>query len=111
MAVGSPLLCLYVFRPMDGYVGELASLVFSEDTVFAPGYSAFKFWRIRQGMTEAEVEQLVGLPLETWTPRDDEPGELYWGYSHSPGDAHYRMRLVRFRDGRVHETHTEFYVD
>ncbi|MBZ4410483.1 hypothetical protein OWM54_29830 [Myxococcus sp. MISCRS1] len=109
--MASALLCLYVFRPLDGYLGELASLAFREDTVFAPGYSAFKFWRIRRGMTEAEVERLVGGPLKTWTPRDVDLDEVYWSYSHSPGDTHYRMRLVCFRDGRVHDLHTEFYVD
>ncbi|MCP3998249.1 MAG: hypothetical protein GY722_24780 [bacterium] len=51
---------------LDGLTGTLFALS-GEDTVYAPGYSTSGFRAVRPGATEAEVIDLIGLPLsEVW---------------------------------------------
>lgn len=65
------------------------------------------------GMTITEVERLIGPPEGTWNlaDRGGKPGEIGARWSHSPHDANYRCRVLLFRNGRVFEKHSEFYVD
>ena len=54
----------------------------------------------QSGMTKAEVLQLLG-----------EPREKTFVYSRRPTDVSYHVRVVLFRNGRVAERISEFYVD
>ena len=55
---------------------------------------------VQRGMTKADVVRLLG-----------EPGERTFVYSRRPTDASYHVRVVLFRNGRVAERISEFYVD
>jgi hypothetical protein len=92
----------------DGWPGSAGPLLFLDDTQFSPTYSATGFLRVSRGMREAEVEQLAGTPLERYQV---EPGLYGWRWTRSPHDSHYRVRSVLFRDGRVVNKASEFYVD
>ena len=98
---------------LDGWVGVAGGLTLHEDTVYAPGYSDAGFRAVRLGMTVAEVEKLIGRAERTWTLEDrgGEKSEFGARWSHSAHDTNYRCRLLLFRDGRVTEKHSEFYVD
>jgi hypothetical protein len=91
---------------LDGAIGlPLAPFT---DTEYAPRYSHLRFMKLRIGMTRAEVIDLVGEPLS----RDQNGSLEFWRYSRSPGDTHYRVRVVLFDPaGRVFKIASEFYVD
>jgi hypothetical protein len=104
MTLSLPWVCF------DGWPGALEPLLIGDDTDFAPSYSAYGFWRIRQGMTSREVLDLVGEPLE----RHRTSGEVRtegWRWTRSPHHSSYRIRAVVFKEGRVVEKESIFYVD
>jgi hypothetical protein len=94
---------------LDGWPGALLPLMLEDDTEFASGYSPLRFWLIGKGMTREEVIARLGEPLERGAL--EQSGEQVWRWSRSPHDSSYRIRAVLFRDVRVVETHSEFYVD
>ncbi len=99
-------------RSLDGLDGLLFGTLLSEDTVYAPGYSDSGFRKVRPGMSVAEVYALLGAPLEQWTIAADSAGpDMGQRWSRSPGDTHYRCRVVLYYRGTVVEKHSEFYVD
>ena len=97
----------YHFRSMDGLDGLIFSRMFQEDTVYAPGYSDAAFRKIGIGMSQSDVFALLGPPVSTWDSCDD----MAMAWSQSPGDTHYRARMVYFQNGMVTKTLSEFYVD
>ncbi len=98
--------------PLDGPQSLFVTLLLGEDTVYADGYSKRAFRRVSVGMTEAEVEEILGPPLGSWFAGESELGmERTARWTHSPGDTHYRIRVVIYRDGRVTEKVAEFYYD
>ncbi len=97
------------FVMLDGWPWELMQVAWEDDTEFAPTYSALGFSLVRVGMSPAEVVAAVGPPLERYPIR--ESGEEGWRWTRSPHDSSYRVRVVIFRNGRVSEKHSEFYVD
>jgi hypothetical protein len=100
------------FYLIDGVSGLLLGAFFREDTVYARGYSDSGFRRVRIGMTDHQVETLIGPPLTAWpipnSPSGADTGERW---SFSPGDTHFRCRVLLFRNHRVVVKHAEFYVD
>ena len=59
--------CLSHSYALDGPSGWLYSLAFDEDTVYAEGYSDEAFRRVRSGMSESAVLDLLRSPLgEVW---------------------------------------------
>ena len=92
---------------LDGLDGLVFKLVTPDDTQLAARYSAIGFWRVREGMTPAAVERLVGPPLEKYKV----VGGTGWRWSRSAHDSNYRVRVVIFVTGRVAEKFSEFYVD
>jgi hypothetical protein len=53
-------------------------------------------------MTAEQVQQLLGKPLDEWTPNGS--GHVYWRWTQSRDGSHYyRYRLVTFLAGRVDE--------
>lgn len=98
---------------LDGVSGVVLDLFLEDDTVYTTSYSDAGFRAVRVGMTLHDVEKLIGRPESTWSLEDrgGQPGEVGARWSHSPGDTHYRVRVLLFRDGRVSRKHCEFYVD
>lgn len=104
-----------------GYVYQLVTA-----TRYAPGYSDFRFRKIRVGMSENEVLCLVGEPLAR-TDMDKRHQEICeefgvedkrtptglcrWEYS-CAGDAYdYRIRGVFFSKGKVVRIEYSYYFD
>jgi inner membrane protein len=65
---------------------RLISTVLREQTEYAPGFSERAFASVARGMSEAEVAQLLGPPLEQW-----------WQYADTPREC----RIVVFDGDRV----------
>jgi|GEM_PF-3159501 len=93
---------------IDGIGGLILGAFFQEDTAYATGYTDHEWRAVRIGMTEDEVRGRIGQPLEIWTNQISSVG-MRW--SKSPGDTHYRCRVLQFNNGRVSKKHAEFYVD
>ena len=87
----------YMF--LDGVSGLIFAPVFGDTTTYAPRYSDSGFRRVRKGMSEQQIQDLIGSPL----------GET-WGYvplhERKPYDSSDPCAWVHIRDGRVEE-----YVD
>ncbi|MFT3711454.1 MAG: outer membrane protein assembly factor BamE [Archangium sp.] len=94
---------------LDGLHGIALSVVFKPDTVFAAGYSPWKFRRVKLGMSRDEVKSLLGEPLSRADAASSD--EEYWYFSTSPSGAKYHIRVVQFAHGRVTRISSEFYVD
>ena len=88
-------------------------VLLADDTLYAPGYSDVQFNAIRVGMTEAEVLSRLGPPIdEPYSPRYEGAGwDKGMRWAKSAHDSHYKVRVIRFRAGRVSEKTAEFYVD
>ncbi len=84
------------------------SRLFEEDTVYASGYSALAWRKVRKGMSLEDVTSRLGEPL-TRGSRQDATISMQW--SRSPADTHYRCRVLIFEQGVVVRKHSEFYVD
>ena len=91
-------------------------------TVYAPGYRESNFRAIRIGMTQAEVEAIMGSPLEVSEWQEGAPGQPIemgvgrlqprWSYSRSGKRlGNYWRRELFFKDGVVHWLESEFYLD
>ena len=93
---------------IDGIDGLIWGSLLQEDTAYAAGYTDHGWRTVRTGMTEDGVRDLIGQPLQVWT---NQGGSVGMRWSRSPGDTHYRCRVLQFSNGRVSEKHTEFYVD
>lgn len=77
---------------MEGYANWLTSfLAASEDTVYAAGYSDAAFKRVRVGMSETDVAELLGEPLEFYAV-EGTPDLVGWRYSRSARDASVSFR-------------------
>ena len=111
LVIGSLLLGCGVMADralLDGLDGLLFSLMFSEDTEYAPRYSDGAFKAVHPGTSTDRVRELLGEPLERVSR--GEPWET-WRYSRSPSDSHYRVRAIQVAEGRVIAVFHEFYVD
>ena len=96
----------------------LYMLCMTEDsTLYAKGFSEKGFWRVQPGMTEEEVEGLLGHPLGQWEAGE---GRTWWAYSGTRGpedcvtcpDGFYWKRRVLFgSDGKVLEIDGEYWDD
>jgi hypothetical protein len=88
---------------------------FGRDTYYSRGFVESEFSKVRQGMTRAEVEALVGPGL------CGDPDYKFAGvecfnreltmYSFSPADTHYDRRWIYYIDDRVSSVVRELYVD
>jgi hypothetical protein len=90
---------------------------FGFGTVYAPGYSESRFHRIRVGMTPAEVEMIMGEPLQKgdWgclTPSPSTGDRDTWRYSNQHDyTANFWRRWVIFEKGKVVDVVSDFWVD
>ncbi len=92
---------------IDGLEGLALTVLLGEDTEYAAGYSDTRWRQVRPGMTRSEVRALLGEPLSQW-PISGGTGERW---TRSPGDTHYRCRVVIYDGDLVTRKHAEFYVD
>jgi hypothetical protein len=93
---------------LDGWPGTLLSWVEGHDTRYAAGYTPLGFLRVRRGMTEAEVIDLLGRPLDRYAPA---PDSVSLSWTRSAHKSNYRVRVVVLRAGRVASKHSELYMD
>lgn len=77
---------LWLIGSTDPLRQRLLSTVLREQTEYALGFSERAFASVRRGMSEAEVAQLLGAPLEQW-----------WQYV----DTLQECRIVMFERDRV----------
>jgi len=101
---------------LDGVSGEISSLVFPPDTRFSEGYSHKKFRRIEIGMTQEQVVEILGKPLDIWKPYEltkyiEKRHYVAFQYSESPSSVDYRLRQVYFDNGIVAEIINYYYFD
>ena len=105
------------FYPLDGLDGWLIGLTLTEDTVYAAGYSDAAFRQVRVGMTADTVLGILGRPLRVRTDpyalrsRAGEASDECWAYTLTPGDTHYRQRLICFFNGIVSGKESSRWVD
>ena len=93
---------------IDGIQGALWGSMFREDTEYADGYTD-KGWRtVATGMTVKQVHDAIGEPWDSWSNRDE---SVVMRWSRSPGDTHYRCRVLTFTNGTVSNKNEEFWVD
>ncbi|MBI5737923.1 MAG: hypothetical protein HY997_18840 [Mycolicibacterium neoaurum] len=106
-------ICLLVARvhprwALEGTVGFLSSLGPLEDTTYyAVGYSDRAFLKIKPGISCAEVEALLGPPLEVRELK----GDQLWLYSSRREDTSYHERVVVVRDCIAIRRLSSYYVD
>jgi hypothetical protein len=93
---------------IDGLGGVLLGGMFHEDTEYAAEYSRSGWKEVNLGMTRERVKSLIGEPLDSWKNKDASIGARW---SRSPGDTHFRCRVLTFTNGTVSNKHEEFYVD
>ena len=94
------------FATLDGLGGCIASLIWSDSTQYAPGYSIRAFRNVKVGMTKTNVYALLGRPLDVHTAG----GKVFLWYAR-PARSHFRDRRVILQNGVVVEKNAEFYVD
>lgn len=80
-------------------------------TVYAPGFRPLQFHQVRPGMTVAELETLLGHPLQIEdrrSPADDQ----VWKYSDQAGitDDFYRKWVI-VKDGKVVKVFDDYWHD
>lgn len=95
---------------LDGVEGELLAILAGEDTAYSARYSSRAFRSIKVGMSEAEVESIIGPALESAGPYGDER-ELLLQFSRSPSYGSYRVREVELRGGRVVRIYSGLWFD
>ena len=95
---------------LDGLVGTFFSPILVDGGEYAPRYSGAGFWRISKGMTQEEVLDLIGPPLEEWR-LPGEPDVVRWSWTRDPNSTNHRIRTVAFENNHVVEKHAEYYVD
>jgi hypothetical protein len=100
-------------HPLDSPRDLLLSVLVRERTEYAPHYSNAGFARIERDMSEAEVQDLVGQPLDK-VETTSVHGEQQWlvRYSRPRGDASFWERNVLYGyGGRVLAKSSGLFID
>lgn len=103
-------LAVAAYSPHARSFGDAVSyLMFlrEDGTTFAPGFTEAKFDRVQIGMSEEEVTNVLGDPLQKQLNDD----KTYWRYSTGPSGGSYWFRVITFRAGRVAEKDAHYYAD
>jgi len=98
---------------LDGRKGEIYGVIFSPSTEYSKDYSNDKFLSIKSGMTEKEVVQILGEPIDRFNPYPSFKDSIFTvGLRYAKGsdsNAHYRLRIIYLRKGIVTERRSQFY--
>lgn len=93
-----------------GDVALFIVFLMEDTTAYSDRYSEQAFRSISSDMTAAEVEFILGAPIEKQALADGK-GEL-WRYTSGQPDRNYWLRCVRIDlRGTVSETRLEYWVD
>lgn len=108
---------------IDGPSVELMGLLTLMNTQYAEDYSHAGFRKIKTGMTERQVLDILGKPLKRIGPYQDHP----CGTTQCPAEGHYlslvysmppnlrntnyRARNLTLDDGSVVKIHGDFHAD
>ncbi len=105
------------FYWLDGISGVFWELLIGE-TEYSEDYSEYKFRRVREGMTEAQVVKILGEPLfKNSKPKDN---KVLWFYTYGKSlenqpryvtDSCHSERIITFRNNVVVEKYHGFYFD
>ena len=96
----------------DGIGGIVGGLLAPEDTVYSSGYTLNRWKRVRVGMSRSEVEAILGPAQLMYPIQNAQDGpDMAGRWSYSPGDTHFRCRVLMFRDGVVVRKYSEYYID
>jgi outer membrane protein assembly factor BamE (lipoprotein component of BamABCDE complex) len=85
---------------LDGLVDSTHALFVREDTRYAPGYTDAAFRRVKIGMTQKQVSDLLGTPFAR-LPFSG--GQTTWWFSRNSEVYGSRERAIVFRNGVVAE--------
>ncbi|GAA4969358.1 hypothetical protein [Algibacter aquimarinus] len=96
---------------IDGISGEFLDVLFVTDTKYANNYSHANFNKIKIGMSDTQVKEILGEPLIYWKPKKDVAHLQVLVYSESPKDTHYRIRQIYLDNSIVKKVKGYFYVD
>lgn len=103
---------------IDGLAGEKYCLEHGEDTRYSPKFSHQNFAKIKVGMKEKEVIDLLGEPLTRFSyaskfkKEEFEKGHFIGlKYSDSPTSKNYRLRIIQLDYGIVVGILGEVYYD
>lgn len=88
---------------------RLGGVLCGEATSYSPGYSKMGWFRVRVGMTERQVTDLLGEPLRTF---DRGTNNEHWEYTSCSGPSEcYFLRMLYFKNGIVTEKRSNLYID
>lgn len=102
---------------IDGWGAEWYSIFFGEDTVYSKDFSNRNFRKVKIGMTEKQVVNLLGQPLSKfaykWVDNKTYLDKRFIGfkYSETPNSSDYRLRIIHIDKGIVVGIMGEFYLD
>jgi hypothetical protein len=95
------------------YYGDKESILtyFMHQTEWAPGFSEVSFDKIEIGMTEKEVLELLGPPLEKKSGFDSYYNKAWaaFKYSKSIGASNYHSRQLQFVNRKISNKSRSFW--
>ena len=91
---------------LDGIIAEIQTCFFPSDTEYSEKYTHEKFDKIKIGMSEMEVINILGEPFSKFMPHKNSQNikiinNVAYQYSYSPSNLHFRVRNVIFDQGKV----------
>ena len=112
LLIGSAITLILVVAWMYCHLELYCHLFPSIDTTFAKSYSEQEFDRIHPGMTQEEVQKLLGQPLSIVKHQD---GSQTWWYSQDGrcklGDFAWLGRSIQFKGTLVEKVEKRVYYD
>src|SRR5581483_1146713 len=89
------------------YISPVGVLL-GRETFYSPGYSSIGWLRVRIGMTERQVTDLLGEPLRTF---DRGTNNEHWEYTSCGPSECYYLRMLYFNNGIVRDKRSHFHFD
>jgi hypothetical protein len=95
---------LFILLRLSGYPEGYCYFYPSVGTRFTPGFSEFNFAKVKPGMSQSDVQTLLGQPLFMQTNRKGIE-EWYYSLDNDKGfDVAWLVRIVEFTNGIVLNT-------
>ena len=106
--VGLHYLVHYHRIQIDGIDGELQCLVYGDDTKYADEFSDRNFIKVKNGITEKQVKDLLGEPLKIFSydslfdKTTFEKGHcIGLKYTDNPSGRTFHLRIIHLDYGKV----------